>query len=134
MNEQTKKPIEHFVDKVMKSSTLETPSFDFTAKVMSQVKAKVTSRSTVTVYKPLISKTTWGILVLLTAGMIIYSTFSKDTTSLGLIDKLDLSKIPNVFSGFKISQTAMYSLLMFTVMLFIQIPILKHYFNKRFEA
>ena len=118
----------------MKSSTLETPSFDFTAKVMSQVKAKATSRSTVTVYKPLISKTTWGILVLLTAGMIIYSTFSKDTTSLGLIDKLDLSKIPNVFSGFKISQTAMYSLLMFTVMLFIQIPILKHYFNKRFEA
>jgi len=132
MKENANKNMEHFVDKVMQSATLETPSYDFTSKVMSQVMAS--SQSSVTVYKPLISKTTWGILLLLTLALVGISLFSTDTTSLGLLDKLDLSKMPNLFSGVKISQTAMYSMLMFAVMLFIQVPILKHYFNKRFEA
>ena len=132
MKEQTNKHIETFVDKVMKSSTLETPSFDFTSKVMLHVSA--TSTSTVTVYKPLISKTAWVIMLLLTTVIIVYSLFSKDTSTLGLFDKLDFSKVFNLFSGVKISQTAMYSLLMFAVMLFIQVPLLKHYFNKRFES
>lgn len=132
MKEQTNKHIEHFVEKVMKSSSLEKPSFDFTAKVMSQVTSA--SRSTVTVYRPLISKTTWVILLLITAGVITYSLFSNDTTSLVWLDKLDLSKVSNIFSGIKISNTVMYSLLMFAVMLFIQVPMLKHYYNKRFEV
>jgi len=132
MKENANKYLDQFVDKVMKTSKLETPSFDFTAKVMSQVSA--TSKSTVTVYKPLISKTVWGILLVLGAGLVVFSIFSKDNTTLGWFDQLDFSKVSNVFSGVKISQTTMYSLLMFGVMLFIQIPLLKHYFNKRFEA
>ena len=132
MKKQTDKHIETFIDKAMKSSTLETPSFDFTAKVMSQVSA--TSRSTVTVYKPLFSKSAWVIILLLTAGIIGFSFLSNDTSTLGWFDKIDLSNVFNLFSGIKISQTTMYSLLMFGVMLFIQVPLLKHYFNKRFEA
>ena len=132
MNEQTKKHIETFIDKAMKSSTLETPSFDFTAKVMSQVTA--TSKSSVTVYKPLFSKSAWVIMLLSTVGIITFSLFSNDTFTLGWFEKVDISKVSNLFSEIKISQTAMYSLLMFAVMLFIQIPLLKHYFDKRFEA
>lgn len=132
MKENANKHIDHFVDKVMKSSNMETPSFDFTAKVMSQI--TVPSKSAVTVYEPLISKTTWGILLVLTAGMVGFSIFNQESTSLGWFDKLDFSIVSNLFSGVKISQTTMYSLLMFGVMLFIQIPLLKHYFNKRFET
>jgi hypothetical protein len=132
MNENTNKHLDHFIDKVMKSSTLETPSFDFTSKVMSQITA--TSKNTVTIYKPLFSKTAWGILIVLTAGIVGFSVFSKDNTTLGWLDQLDFSRVSNVFSGIKISQTAMYSLMMFAVMLFIQIPLLKHYFNKRFDV
>lgn len=132
MKENANKNIDQFVDRVMKSSKLETPSFDFTAKVMSQI--TVNQISKVTVYKPLISKTTWGILLVLTAGMVGFQIFSQESTSLGWFDKLDFSIVSNLFSGVKISQTTMYSLLMFGVMLFIQIPLLKHYFNKRFEA
>jgi hypothetical protein len=111
---------------------LESPSFDFTAKVLSHITAP--SRSSITVYKPLIPKTAWGILVVLTAGMIGFSIYNQDSTSLGWLNQLDFSRVSNLFSSFKISQTAMYSLLMFGVMLFIQVPLLKHYFNKRFEA
>lgn len=132
MKENANKHIDQFVDRVMKSSKFETPSFDFTAKIMSQI--TVNQRSKVTVYKPLISKTTWGILLVLTAGMVGFQIFSQESTSLGWFDKLDFSIVSNLFSGVKISQTTMYSLLMFGVMLFIQIPLLKHYFNKRFEA
>lgn len=132
MKDQTNKHIEHFVEKVMKSSSLEKPSFDFTARVMSQVTS--TSSSNVTVYRPLISKTTWVVLILITVGVITYSMFSKDTMSLVWLDKLDFSKVSNVFSGIKISNTVMYSLLMFAIMLFIQVPMLKHYYNKRFEV
>ena len=132
MKENANKHIDQFVDKVMNTAKLETPSFNFTAKVMSQITE--TSRSTVTVYKPLISKTTWVILFLLTVGMVGFSFFNKDTSTLGWFDKFDFSIVSNLFSGVKISQTTMYSLLMFGVMLFIQIPLLKHYFNKRFEA
>lgn len=132
MKEQTNKHIDTFIDKVMQSSTLETPSFDFTAKVMSQVTA--TSRSSVTVYQPLFSKSAWVILLFLTAAILLYSLLSNDTSNLGWFDKVDLSKVFNLFSDIKISQTAMYSLLMFAVMLFVQVPLLKHYFNKRFEA
>jgi len=132
MKEHTNKPIEKLVDKVMKSSTLETPSFDFTAKVMSHMISD--SKSGVTVYKPLISKTAWVVLLVVAAGLIAISVYSGDAFSLGLLDKLDLSKVPNLFSEIKISQTAMYSLLMFAIMLCIQVPLLKHYFNKRFEV
>ncbi|MGM5470723.1 hypothetical protein ACS386_10655 [Flavobacteriaceae bacterium LMO-SS05] len=132
MTERSDKHIEKFVDKVMQSSTLEAPSFDFTAKVMSQVTA--TSISTVTVYKPLISKPVWGMLILLALGVVTFSVFSKDTTSFGWLDQLDFSRVSNLFSGIKMSQTAMYSLFMFALMFFIQIPLLKHYFNKRFDV
>jgi len=132
MKEKANKHIEQFVDKAMKSSSLETPSFDFTTKVMSQVLEN--SKSTVTVYKPLISKTTWGILLLITGALIVYSLFSNDSTSFVWLDQIDFSKVSNLFSGIKISNTVMYSLLMFAVMLFIQIPLLKHYFNKQYES
>lgn len=132
MKEYTNKPIEKLVDKVMKSSTLETPSFDFTAKVMSHVIAD--SKSGVTVYKPLISKSAWVVLLVVATVLIVISVYTNDTSSLGWFDKLDLSKVPNLFSGLKLSQTTMYALLMFAVMLCIQVPLLKHYFNKRFEV
>ena len=132
MKNNANKHIDLFVDKVMKSSTLETPSFDFTAKVMSQITA--VSKSTVTIYKPLISKTSWGILLLFTAGMVSFLIFNKENTSLGWFNQLNFNLVSNLFSGVKISQTTMYSLLMFAVMFFIQIPLLKHYFNKRFES
>jgi len=132
MKEHTNKPIEKLVDKVMKSSTLEAPSFDFTAKVMTQVLTD--SKSGVTVYKPLISKTAWVVLFLVATVLIVFSVYTNESYSLGLLEKVDLSKVPNLFSGIKISQTTMYSLLMFAIMLFIQVPLLKHYFNKRFEV
>src|ERR1700674_1453848 len=65
MKKNEDKNIELFVDKVMKETPLESPSRDFTAKVMVNVLAL--DKSKATVYKPLISKTGW---MLIFAGII----------------------------------------------------------------
>lgn len=132
MKEHINKDLEKFVDKVMNSATLESPSFDFTAKVMSQV--TTTSKGELSVYRPLISKTTWGVILMLTLGIVVISMFSKDSTTFSWLETLDFSIISNIFSGIQFSKTVLYSLVMFAVMLFIQVPMLKHYFDKRFET
>ncbi len=60
MKKNVDKQIENLVDKVMKQSTLETPSIDFTSHIMVQVEAA--KQSTSTTYQPLISKRVWAII------------------------------------------------------------------------
>ncbi|TVZ59061.1 hypothetical protein NA63_1586 [Flavobacteriaceae bacterium MAR_2010_105] len=129
MKKNTNKDIEHVMDKLMKDASLESPSVDFTSKVMHQV--SVTSKSNVTVYKPLIPKNILIALFALTLGWIGYSMFIGETIEINWLEKLNFNKVSSFFSGFKISQTTMYSLLMFAVMLGIQTPILKRYLDKR---
>ena len=54
------KNIEKLIDHLMKDTTLESPSFDFTSKVMSQV--TVTKTSDITTYQPLISTRTFLVI------------------------------------------------------------------------
>ena len=134
MKENIDKHIENLVDKTMKKSTLESPSFDFTNAVMAQVNAL--EQSTVTTYKPLISKPMWFVLFALGFAIVLYIIFGMNTTETGWLNSIDLSvitdnKLSNAMSGFKVSKTVMYGVVLFGIMLFIQVPILKHYFDKR---
>ncbi|MFC4721094.1 hypothetical protein ACFO5O_02090 [Geojedonia litorea] len=129
MKKNTNKDIESFVDKMMKEAPLESPSVDFTSKVMHQV--LVSSTSNVTAYKPLISKPIWILLLTLTIGWIGYVMFVGDTIDVSWFDNMNFNQFSSLFSGVKISQTTMYTLLMFAVMLGIQTPILKRYLDRR---
>jgi hypothetical protein len=134
MKEKKNKELDKLVEDVMKHSALETPSFHFTSNVMQQLTAD--SNSTAIVYKPLISKTGWIVLSLSVLAVMIYILFSGDTQSSGWFDAIDFSllsniKIPNLFSGIKFSHTTLYAFLFFGIMVCVQIPLLKSYFNKR---
>ncbi|NCO62273.1 MAG: hypothetical protein GW839_01400 [Flavobacteriales bacterium] len=141
MNDNSEKHIEKLVDKLMKENTLQTPSFDFTANVMSQIKAL--SSTNVFIYKPLISKIGWFFIGFALLALTIFIAFSIKTESTGFLSTIDFSvltnnKITKVFSGFKISgfevsKTLSYSLLLLGIMVCVQIPFLKHHFNQRFE-
>jgi len=50
---ESDKNIENLIDKMMAENTLESPSIDFTSKIMSQV--LVAEKSKIKTYKPLIS-------------------------------------------------------------------------------
>jgi hypothetical protein len=136
MKANTDKHIEKFVDKMMKETTLDTPSVDFTAQVMSQVLKIKTSQTTV--YKPLISKWVWYGIFISMLGLIAYLSFNSSSVSGGLLEKFNLGTLPkfsmpNLFSGLHFSKTTIYACVLLTLMLFIQIPIIKHVMNRRLE-
>ncbi|WP_445737809.1 hypothetical protein [Mariniflexile sp.] len=141
MKEHTDKYLDGLAKKVIENVPLETPSFDFTKAIMSQVTALSTHKATV--YKPLISKTGWGIIGIGFLSLVFFVLFGTPTeTSAGLktinISVLSNNKIINTLSNFKTSGFAMtkivsYALILLGVMICIQIPFLKHHFNQRYK-
>ena len=137
MNEKVDKQIEKLVERSMKTQSLDSPSSNFTSRVMDQILA--INQSKVTIYKPLISKPMWFaifVVALLVVSYIIFGMNNSESTWLNFLDLSVLTdnRLSNTLSGFKVSKTVMYSVVLFGIMLFIQVPILKNYFNKRLEA
>lgn len=136
MNDKGDKKLEHLVDKMMKETSLETPSVDFTSNVMSQV--EVMANSNVTTYKPLISKPVWFGLLALLIGALVYSFFNSTTESSWLSD-IDFGILADNEIGYNLpslmfSETMLYSVLLFGLMFTVQIPLLRGYFNRRLSV
>ena len=134
MKENVDKHIEALVDKAMQSLPLETPSVEFTQHVMAQIKGS--SVTITTVYKPLISKQVWTLIFIGIVAVFIWTLFGTPVEGESWFDTIDYgfitnNKVSNVISNFKISQTTGYAIIMLSIMVGIQIPLLKHYFNKR---
>lgn len=125
------KQLEKLVARMMKETTLDTPSIDFTSKVMSQVLA--TQKSETTIYKPLISTPTFiiifGGLIFLIAFILTNGNTSSNNTYLNL--NLNFFTNFNPVRSFHFSKITTYSVVLTTLMLFIQIPLLKNYFDKK---
>ena len=128
--EINEKRIEAFIDKLMADETLEQPSLDFTDNVMSKVEAI----STATVYKPLIPKSIWFIIIGSFVALGGYIYFKEPLTSSGWLDRFNLSNIsinPLQNVSFEFSKTLIYAMVFLAITVSIQIPLLKHYFSKR---
>jgi hypothetical protein len=127
------KNIEKLVDHIMKDTVLESPSFDFTSKIMSQVLA--TKTSDVTVYKPLISRTTFIAIFGCIIALFIYLFISGAQQTNGWFSNLNFNLLYNnkLASIFKFSKITTYTVVLTTLMLFIQIPLLKNHFDKQLE-
>ncbi|WP_299115885.1 hypothetical protein [uncultured Winogradskyella sp.] len=130
--EKDNKKIEDLVNKLMAADSLEQAPTGFTDNVMSKIEAL--SNTKTTVYKPLIPK---YILWLVGTGFIAivsYILFKQPTGSSTLSERFNLPEVSlNPFEGlsFEFSNTLMYAVVLFAIMLSIQIPILKQYFNNR---
>lgn len=126
------KNIENLVEKMMSDSSLETPSFDFTSRVMSQVLA--TDRKPI-YYKPVISKRGWFVIFAAIAGLITWFIFngnSQNGTGSGFdFSFINTDKVFKALSGFQFSGTTTNIVLLAMLMMFIQIILLKGYLNKR---
>jgi hypothetical protein len=127
------KELEKLVDKMMRETALESPSFDFTSKVMSQVLATKSSR--VTTYKPLISTTTFvtlfGLIFVFCAYLFMYGEGQKES----LFTTIQYRNLFNnrLLSGFSISKITVYAVVVSIVMFYIQIPFLKNHFDNQME-
>lgn len=130
--ENEDKRIEDLVNKLMSADSLEQAPMDFTDNVMSKI--EMLSETKTIVYKPLISKYVWWLLGLGFVALIFNIIFNKSTDSSRSSERFNLPEISlNLFSNLSIdfSSTLMYATVLLAIMVAIQIPLLKQYFNQR---
>ncbi len=136
MKETEDKNTKQFVDKIMKETSLESPSHDFTSKVMANVLA--IGKSNVTVYKPLISKRGWLVIFGGIIATVIYLLTNNVTQSEGqpwsaAFSGRGLIKALTDLHLFQFSGITINIIVLSTLLMFIQITLLKNHLNKRLE-
>jgi len=136
MQDHIEQHLDKLAKKVMQTPSLEKPSLDFTANIMAKVDVMATN--SITVYKPLISKRSWLLILILVIGSLSYSIFGSGLETLGWFDNIDYSMISNnkvtqAISSVTFSKTLIYAVGFCGLLFFIQIPIMKHYLDKRLE-
>ena len=134
MKENEDKNIRQFVDRVMKETSLESPSYNFTSKVMTNVLA--VNKSKATTYKPLISRKGWFLIFAGIIAVLLYLLLSDGRQVANhswLIDLSGKNFIPALNSSnlFQFSRLTINVVVAATVLVFIQIILLKNYLNKR---
>jgi hypothetical protein len=134
MKENEDKNIRQFVDRVMKETSLESPSYNFTSKVMANVLA--VNKSKATTYKPLISRKGWILIFAGIIAVLLYLLLSDSTQAANhswLIDLSGKNFIPALNSSnlFQFSRLTINVVVAATVLVLIQIAMLKSYLNKR---
>jgi len=135
MKDNVENLLDELSDKIITKSNLESPSLEFTANVMSNINIEY-KQSESTIYKPLISKKTWFIIALVFMVMYTYVFLGNTSGNINWFTNVDYNFMPNisvynVFSKISFSKTALYAIIVLTLMLFIQIPLLKKYFDNR---
>lgn len=136
MNENTDKYFENIANKVIKQSTIESPSFNFTDTVMSQILEL--NNSLATVYKPLISKNIWLLIFVVLTITIFYITYFGGQFGEGnWLSQVDFgmfsnNKISNLLS-FNVSKTVTYAVVFLAIMVGVQVVYLKHHFNQFYQ-
>ena len=135
MKENEDKNIEHYVHSVIKETPLESPSPDFTAKVMANILA--TDKNKATIYRPLISKKGWLFIFTIIAAIsyfILNGNSQSQQTAWSFAPGLKnfLSTFGDVHL-FQFSRITTSIIVLATIMIFIQITWLKNHLNKRFE-
>jgi len=128
MENKTEKHLKALAKKVFSKAEIETPSLDFTSKVMYKV---VYANEKKQVYKPLIPRVIWVLILFTLVFWFFYLLKHHFVGSSNWIPSIDLSAL---FSNFKLPKTVFYTLILFAFMVCIQIPLLKYYFDKRLKA
>ena len=127
---------QQFIDNAMKESFLESPSPDFTAKVMAGIMAFEKNKAIV--YKPLISKKGWVTIFGGIVAALTYLFVNGASPSAGKVwPFVSGLKELMIHAGesrlFQFSQNTGYIILIATMMIFVQITMLKNHLDKRSE-
>jgi hypothetical protein len=123
------KTAEKWLDDLMKDSLLESPSSDFTSKVMLRV--QVTKKESATTYKPLLPKSFWITLLLCFIGLFVFLLNNESLASKSRIQFPDFSL--SYSATFEFSRITIYAVVFSTVFFLMQISLLNKYFTKQIK-
>lgn len=131
------KELDDFIRKSINEVGLENPSEDFTNLVMSSIKVD-SETSTVFKYQPLISKTTWFIIITLVAAIFAYVIFGQPNTKATWLSAIQLNKLSSFnlmgrMPSISVSNTFVYGILAVTFFVWIQILVLKKRVDKTYN-
>lgn len=127
------KLLTELVDSIMKDAILDSPSTDFTSKVMS--KALVTKSNKAFVYKSLIPKSVFMLYIVCFVSLILYLLIDGNNQTSNWLDFSFLNSIytNQITSLLSFSKITMYAVVLATLMLLMQIVFLKKYFENQFK-
>lgn len=133
MKENENKELERLVDKAMKNMPLETPSFDFTDRVMAQT--AIIPKKVSIAYKPLLPKAFWILLLAGIAVLLGYAYFAQtpqDTVSYAADwSETYSSSLQGIAKLLDFSKTTMYASVALLLAILAQIPIVRSRFAKQ---
>ncbi|MBO6606864.1 hypothetical protein [Psychroserpens sp.] len=137
MEENVNSHLEELTKKVMTTPDLESPSFDFKSSVMTEI--NTIEQSSVTTYEPLISIRAWVFIGLALIALVFYFVFGDITVTTGWLSKIGIERfysfeISSPITNLNVSSTLVYAIVFFGIMLAIQIPLLKRYFDQRISV
>lgn len=137
MEENVNNHLEELTKKVMKTPGLESPSFDFKSSVMTEI--NTIEQSSATTYEPLISIQMWVFIGMALLALVLYFVFGDITVTTGWLSKIGIERFYNFeisspITNLNVSSTLVYAIVFFGIMLAIQIPLLKRYFNQRLSV
>ncbi len=125
--------LDAFAKRYVKEIPQEKLSIDFTAAIMQNILED--SRSSVFTPKALISKKGWFLItgLLIVAIFVPFKQMKETTIKFPELDFsfLDSVQIPNLFDLISVSETVLYALFFFGLMVMAQVVFLKGYFEKR---
>jgi len=130
MKENENNELEKLADKAMKSLPLETPSFDFTSRVMAQV--AMAPEKTIPAYKPLLPKTFWIVLITIIIGLFGYAYFTDGSEQQIFNIDFDMAyanKLQNMANQLDSSKTTMYAAVALLLAMLVQIPLIRNRFQ-----
>lgn len=136
MEKYLNKKLEETTEKMMKGLQVEKPSSSFTSSLIQEIQNLESKEATQ--YQPLISKPVWVTLVLILVATTLYIAFNSNTSNIEWLQSLNFSsltqnKLTNGISAISLPKTFAYAIGLFGIMLCVQIPFLKHYFDKRLQ-
>lgn len=131
------KKIEILSHKYLNNLPVESPSIDFSERVMQQV-LKQELNSSYFVYQPLISKPVWAVIFCVLTALFSYYIFQNNPVDILVEYKLvntTVEKFFTILSDGKIPQipsTMILSILIFSIMALFEISMIKRLFERRF--
>lgn len=125
---------ERFIDKAMQEAEPEKPSSDFTENVLSALDAQEKT-ALLTGYKAPISRLTWGVLGVVFAGMLVWSSFGVTSFQWNWTSQLsayfDFSSLFRELTLPAMEYTALYSIGFFALFVLLQLFYMKRLFDRR---
>lgn len=133
MNNKEKELLENFTKKMVKGTSLEKPSKNFSKSVMNAIN-KLESQKEISAYQPLISKKGWFLIVSSLVASIILLLKTTPIERPEFLSKIDTSAISNALSfdmsfSFTASNVTVYGFVFLAIMAIIQFGYIRNYYN-----